>query len=89
MADITTRFKLDDYEEQRAAELCVEFDHERLIPAWARERGRPEDWEGRLRAERHVLRQELELAVLVGGVLENLGHPWWGESLRGKGHLVG
>jgi hypothetical protein len=60
---------------QLADHLCAEFDPERFIPDWMKARGTRAEWAALLRAERHELRGAVEVAVLVGDVLESFAHP--------------
>lgn len=61
-----TKLDLNQQETERVDQLCAEFDPEQYVPEWMKERGERADWEGYLRAERHELRGQLEVAVLIG-----------------------
>lgn len=64
-----TILNLNEQETEQVEQLCTEFDPEQFVPEWMKERGDREDWEGYLRAERHELRGQLEVAVLIGRAL--------------------
>ena len=67
-----TRLDLDDWEKEQVERLCAEFDPERFVPEWMKERGERADWEAYLQFERHELRGQLEVAVGFGRSLHRL-----------------
>jgi hypothetical protein len=80
MQTTTARFRLTDYEVELVEQLCIEFEPSQFLPPWMAEHGEPADWEAWMRVERHELRLNLEVAVLVGAELEHIGYPWTGEE---------
>jgi hypothetical protein len=70
------RFGLGEGEARLVDRLCAEFDPEPLIPSWMRERGDATGWEAYLRVERHELKEEVEVAALVGSMVRcSAGRP--------------
>jgi hypothetical protein len=79
MQTTTAKFRLTDDEQEMVDHLCTEFEPGQFLPPWMAERGEPADWEAWMRVERHELRDNLEVAVLVGAELEHIGFPWTGD----------
>ena len=82
------RFILNEVEEQWVSALCREFDPEQFVAPWIRERGDETDWQAYLRVERIELREQVEIATLVGKILDNLSKPWLGDLFEGVEELV-
>jgi hypothetical protein len=82
------KFILNEVEEEWVSSLCREFDPEQFVAPGIRERGEEADWQAYRRIERSELREHLEIATLVGKVLENLSKPWWADLFEGVEELV-
>ena len=76
-------FGLSESETELVDQLCAQFDPEQFIPQWMRERGSEADWQAYLRVERHEFRDEVEVAALVGSMINR---PLDGQ--RGKTWVV-
>ena len=76
--DVAAFASLDDesLNQEMLRWLREEYDPERFVPPWMRERGDDADWEAWLRYMRVELHEQLKVAFLVGVVLEHLGNPW-------------
>ena len=77
------KFGLSESETELVDQLCAEYDPEQFIPQWRRERGSEADWQAYLRVERHEFRDEVEVAALVGSMINR---PLDGQ--RGKTWVV-
>jgi hypothetical protein len=67
-----TKLNLSRQQRKEVDRLCAEFDPEKHIPEWIRDRGASEDWAAYARVDRYELRGLLEAAVLLGKALRQL-----------------